>query len=123
VEPRLMLVATQSSCALMLLVAVLSAPGIRMSVLMLAVVGVCYGCLPSLYPVLVARTYGAARAPEVYGRLFTAWGAAGVAAPLLAGLLFDWRRDYSGALVVAALVAAVAALASLALARLDRPPG
>ncbi len=116
VQPRPMLVAAQSGCALGL-VSVLVAPGVGMSMVMLALVGFCYGCLPSIYPVLVARQYGAVRAPEIYGRLFTAWGAAGVAAPLLAGILFDWRQDYNGALVVAAVAAAVSALASLPGAR------
>lgn len=122
VGPRLMLVGTQVGCALALVSALIT-PGIGTSVIMLALVGFCYGCLPSIYPVLVARRYGAVRAPEVYGRLFTAWGAAGVAAPLVGGMLFDWNKDYNGALVVAAVAAAIAALASLAVegGPADRP--
>ena len=39
---------------------------------------------------------------RVYGRLFSAWGAAGLTAPLIAGALFDWTGSYTLALAVAA---------------------
>ena len=37
---------------------------------------------------------------RVYGRVFTAWGVAGLAGPLLAGVLFDQAHDYRLALML-----------------------
>ena len=53
----------------------------------------------------------------VYGRIFTAWGTAGVLAPWLAGKLFDVTGGYSAALVVSAVSLVVSALAASALPR------
>ena len=41
---------------------------------------------------------------RIYGRVFTAWGAAGLLGPWLAGVLFDLSGDYRIALLVAAAI-------------------
>ena len=49
--------------------------------------------------------------------MFTAWGLAGLAAPYLAGVLYDYRGDYTAALFVASVLSVLAA----AVAALLRP--
>ena len=75
----------------------------------LFLVGVGYGCIASALPSIVAKNYGVAKLTRLYGKLFTAWGAAGLIGPLAGGLLFDAFGDYGMALIAAA-IAALAAL-------------
>ena len=58
-----------------------------------------------------------------YGVLFTAWGVAGILGPAIAATVFDRFGDYRYAFFTASALA-VAALATLALARRpDEPRG
>jgi MFS transporter, OFA family, oxalate/formate antiporter len=81
----------------------------------LLLAGIGYGATATLYPAAVARHYGAERVGPVYGRLFTAWGVASLAAPYLAGLLFDRSGTYALTLILGAAAAVLAALTSLRL--------
>jgi OFA family oxalate/formate antiporter-like MFS transporter len=90
-----------SSGALLFLAA---APGVMWTLGALAVVGYCYGAVITLYPVAVAERFGADAAARIYGRVFTAWGLAGLAGPWTAGLLYDRDGDYSAATLLAAAV-------------------
>jgi len=74
----------------------------------LAIVGFSYGAVIALYPAVVNRYAGDIRGPALYGRVFTAWGFAGLAAPWLAGALFDVSGDYRIALGVAAVLSVIA---------------
>ena len=74
----------------------------------LTLIGVAYGAIIAVTPYAVARFYGAARYPAAYGRIFTAWGLAGLIAPVFAGLLYDLGGGYRLALIFAALAAAAA---------------
>ena len=74
----------------------------------LTLTGFAYGAIIAVTPYAVARFYGPERYPAAYGRVFTAWGLAGLAAPSLAGLLYDLSGGYQAALLVAALAAGVA---------------
>lgn len=67
----------------------------------LAVVGFAYGGTIAVYPAAVAYLFGDALGVRVYGRIFTAWGAAGMLAPWFAGVLFDRFADYHIALATA----------------------
>ena len=58
----------------------------------------------------VAARFGPARFAKVYGRVFTAWGAAGLAAPWIAGALYNVSGTYTVALVLAACAALFSAL-------------
>jgi OFA family oxalate/formate antiporter-like MFS transporter len=80
----------------------------------LLVVGAAYGALIAFVPAYIARIHGPERSGHVFGRVFTAWGAAGLIGPWGAGLIFDASGDYAPALVLAALLAAAGALLSLA---------
>ena len=55
------------------------------------------------------------RTSAVFARIFTAWGVAGVTAPVAAGALFDATGGYGTMLVILGVVSVLAALASLAL--------
>ncbi|MGI9390847.1 MAG: MFS transporter [Boseongicola sp.] len=82
--------------------------------LMLGIVGFAYGGTIAAYPAAIIKYFGAAQSPSVYGRVFTAWGAAGLMAPWIAGWLFDWQGDYQVALLVAAGFAAISVIAAIA---------
>ncbi len=92
----------------LLLGAWLSNPSIALGAL--AGTGLSYGAVSSAYPAATGHFYGAARVGHVYGRLFTAWGAAGLIAPIAAGLAFDLAGNYTIVLLAAGVAAA------------DRPP-
>lgn len=85
---------------------------------LLAVVGFGYGSIIAVYPVAISHYFGES-GPRVYGRVFTAWGFAGLVAPWLAGLIFDARESYVPALLAAALIALLSA-ATAALCRFER---
>lgn len=74
----------------------------------LAVIGGAYGGFIAVFPAMIAKRFGSATGAWVYGRVFTAWGVAGLAAPWLAGVLFDRTGAYAGAATVAAVLAAAA---------------
>lgn len=78
------------------------------AIALLSLAGFSYGAVIAVYPVAIADDF-AARGPQVYGLVFTAWGLAGLCAPWSAGLLFDWRADYRVALILAAIIAAASA--------------
>ena len=71
------------------------------SVIALAAVGMSYGIIATGYPVAVHQFYGPERFATIYGWVFTAWGVAGLIAPLLAGRLYDVTGGYQLALLVA----------------------
>ena len=96
------------------LAAVIAIPTIDLLLTCLFVVGLGYGCVAGCLPAIVARTYGARRFASIYGRLFTAWGVAGISAPYLGGLSFDSDGNYSTALAAAALAAAAATILGVA---------
>lgn len=79
----------------------------------LSLVAFVYGAVIAVYPFAVNRLFGERRYPAAYGRVFTAWGLAGLLGPLGAGTAFD----SSGGYTVPLLLAAVAALCSAFVAR------
>ena len=85
---------------------------VRLTAAALAGCGLSYGLLAVALPVLVSRLYGPERFPTTYGKVFTAWGTAGVAAPWLAGKLFDSTGGYNAALAVAMLASLASAAAA-----------
>jgi OFA family oxalate/formate antiporter-like MFS transporter len=76
---------------------------------LLGVVGFAYGSIIAIYPVAIAGSFGESGA-KAYGRVFIAWGLAGLAAPWCAGVIFDLRGDYALAMLIAALVALLSAV-------------
>ena len=82
------------------LLLILGAPTPAAASAALFAMGVGYGAIAGGYPVVVSQLYGIANVSRVYGRVFTAWGVAGLAGPLLAGVLFDQAHDYRLALLL-----------------------
>ncbi|MEO1160326.1 MAG: MFS transporter, partial [Pseudomonadota bacterium] len=106
---------------LSVVLALLAVAGSGVPVLVgLACVGLCYGAIISIYPAVIAKRYGMANGPRIYGRVFTAWGAAGLAGPWLAGALFDATGGYMISLAAASGLSLVSALAVMVLFGRDR---
>lgn len=74
---------------------------------LLGVLGLCYGILIAAIPAAVQRIWARAGFAEAYGKVFTAWGLAGLAGPLTAGFLFDATRQYGVSLALAAALSFV----------------
>jgi MFS family permease len=94
-------------------------PSATISLITLTCLGVAFGAGTSCYPVTLAHHYGVARVPAILGRVCTAYGVAGLAAPFIAGALHDLNGNYTLAILIAAIVGVVGLLATLAL---PRPP-
>lgn len=93
----------------LLSLAVIGAPAILVS---LGLVGFAYGGTIAAWPSVISKRVGMAQSAKIYGRVFTAWGIAGVAGPWLAGTLYDGTGSYGIALVIAAMFAGVSAVKS-----------
>jgi OFA family oxalate/formate antiporter-like MFS transporter len=76
----------------------LAMPGLTL--FCLGLVGLTYGGIIAAYPATISKIYGLSDSARIYGRVFTAWGTAGLFAPWFAGALFDWTGGYQFALLV-----------------------
>ena len=76
------------------------------AVAVVAIVALTYGAIIALYPAVVHDRFGVDGYPSAYGRMFTAWGAAGLVGPVGAGLLFEAVNAYRVPILLAALAAA-----------------
>ena len=102
-----------SATALLLLVTV---DHVILTILSLAAVGFSYGSIIALFPVVTAAIFGRDLYALAYGRIFTSWGLAGLAAPWFAGLLYSHTAGYGLALSTAALLASISGGMSFILA-------
>ena len=98
--------------AVVLVIAAVVSHGV---VLMVAVAGIAftYGALIAIYPLAVAQRFGQDGYSRAYGRVFTAWGTAGLVGPVGAGHLFEVTGSYR----IPMFMAAVAAIGSAVVAR------
>ena len=81
------------------------------TLLLLGIVGFAYGSIIAIYPVAISNVF-LLQGPRAYGRVFIAWGFAGLVAPWSAGFIYDWYAGYELAMLIAALVAVVSALSA-----------
>ncbi len=81
----------------------------QVTLALLGIVGFCYGAIIAIYPVAISNSFDEL-GPLAYGRVFLAWGFAGLLAPWSAGLIYDMRGDYQLAMVIAAVVALLSAV-------------
>jgi MFS family permease len=81
------------------------------AIALLSFTGFAYGAVIAVYPFAVNEIFGARLGPKIYGRVFTAWGFAGLAGPWTAGKLFDEFSTYNLALITAAVIAIASSLA------------
>jgi OFA family oxalate/formate antiporter-like MFS transporter len=116
---RLLVSLPALSVAALSVLSVPISPGLMMCCL--AVVGFSYGGIIAAYPAVIAKMFGAAQSSLIYGRVFTAWGCAGIVSPWLAGRLFDSTGSYQWALRIAGLFGLLSICAILALFRRGRP--
>lgn len=73
-----------------------------LAVIMMLSISALYGAFIALYPAFVQQLYGQQSAPQIYGRVFTAWGLAGLTAAPIAAWLLHVYGSYLPALLVAA---------------------
>jgi MFS transporter, OFA family, oxalate/formate antiporter len=104
------------------LAAAVAVPTLEVLLAALCVIGIGYGCIAGCLPAILTRAYGARAAPALYGRLFTAWGLAGLLGPYVGGILFDLRGDYGTATMAATMAAFAAAVIGTAYRHPDRSP-
>jgi len=69
-----------------------------------AIAGLCYGALFSVFPVATAELYGIKNLGVNYGLVFTAWGFGGVIGPLLAARILDATGSYNTSYIVSTLL-------------------
>ena len=81
------------------------------TMLLLGIVGLAYGSIIAIYPVAISNGFGE-QGPQAYGRVFIAWGFAGLVAPWSAGVIYDGYAGYEPAMLIAALVALVSAVSA-----------
>jgi OFA family oxalate/formate antiporter-like MFS transporter len=117
--PRLLVGLPVVSVAALGVLSVLISPGLMMCCL--AGVGFAYGGIIATYPAVIAKLFGAKNSARIYGRVFTAWGCAGIVSPWLAGRLFDGTGSYQWALRIAGLLGLLSICAILAFFRRGRP--
>ena len=84
-----------------------------LALLWLSAIGVCYGAIIALYPAVTVTYFGVQRMAKIYGRIFTAWGLAGLMGPWIAGWLYDQSSSYKVAAILAAGAAVVSAATCL----------
>lgn len=87
--------------------------GSSLMILSFAIVGFAYGGIIAAYPAAIAKTYGSMNSSLIYGRVFTAWGCAGLLSPWVAGRLFDWSGSYQIALWTAGALGLTSVFAML----------
>lgn len=88
--------------------ALLALPSGGAALILLTLCGCGYGALIAAVPLVIRKSHGDGFA-AAFGRVFSAWGLAGLCGPLAAGALYDWRGSYDLAIAVA-LACALAAL-------------
>lgn len=73
-----------------------------------AIAGLCYGALFSLFPAATAESYGIKNLGVNYGLVFTAWGFGGVIGPMLAARILDSAGNYNASYIVSAALLIIA---------------
>jgi MFS transporter, OFA family, oxalate/formate antiporter len=81
----------------------------------IAVVGITFGGMLTIYPTIVADYYGLRTLGLNYGLVFTAWGVGGVLGPLVGGIVRDATGTYVISYLASALLSAVGAWFALRL--------
>jgi len=76
--------------------------------IMLILIASLYGAIIAIYPTLINHLVGQDLSALVYGRVFTAWGAAGLASPALAGWLFEINNNYDIAILFILTISVIA---------------
>lgn len=89
--------------------------GAQIALLLMICIATLYGAFIAIYPTLVATIFGKEHSAWAYGKVFTAWGFAGLCAPSLAGWLYEHSGSYNTPLLIAALLAFISVVVILQL--------
>lgn len=77
-------------------------------VMVLMAIGLCFGGIMGIFPSITADVFGAKNLGMNYGIIFTAWGAAGLVGPLMAGYFKEINNgDYTQAFIIAAVLSGI----------------
>ena len=83
---------------------------IHLLLVLLVTIASLYGAVIAIYPTLVNHFVGSELSAKIYGRVFTAWGAAGLISPSLAGWLFEKNNNYNTSILFALSLSVIAVL-------------
>jgi len=83
---------------------------INLLLILLVLIASLYGAVIAIYPTLVSHIVGNNLSAVVYGKVFTAWGAAGLISPSLAGWLFEKNNNYDASIILTLTISIVAIL-------------
>ena len=83
---------------------------IHLLLVLLVTIASLYGAVIAIYPTLVNHFVGSELSAKTYGRVFTAWGAAGLISPSLAGWLFEKNNNYDTSILFALSLSVIAVL-------------
>ena len=83
---------------------------IHLLLVILVTIASLYGAVIAIYPTLVNHFVGSELSAKIYGRVFTAWGAAGLISPSLAGWLFEKNNNYNTSILFALSLSFIAVL-------------
>ena len=83
---------------------------VRLLIVLLVTIASIYGAVIAIYPTLVYHLVGKDLSAKIYGRVFTAWGAAGLISPSLAGWLFEKNNSYDSSILLAVSLSVIAVL-------------
>jgi len=83
---------------------------ISLLLILLVLIASLYGAVIAIYPTLVSHIVGSNLSSAVYGRVFTAWGFAGLISPSLAGWLFEKNNNYDASIIFTLSISIVAIL-------------
>ena len=71
------------------------------SLVLMICIATFYGAFIAIFPTLIASLVGKDDSARIYGKVFTAWGFAGLCAPFLAGWFYEQSQSYTLALLIA----------------------
>ena len=83
---------------------------IHLLLVLLVTIASLYGAVIAIYPTLVNHFVGSELSAKIYGRVFTAWGAAGLISPSLAGWLFEKNNNYDTSILFALSLSVISVL-------------
>lgn len=95
------------------LVGLILSPGLDVVLSLLLLCGIAYGALIAVVPIIVRNLHGDAAFKAVFGRMFSAWGMAGLLAPAVAGSMYDATGNYTSALKAAIALTGLACVLTL----------
>ena len=83
---------------------------VNLLIMLLVLIASLYGAVIAIYPTLVSHIVGSNLSAAAYGKVFTAWGSAGLISPSIAGWLYEKNNSYDGPILLTLVLSIVAVL-------------